>query len=48
MMFTKNSVLVKTWVSLVISGVFTAEQVPRLFNLKAIVSDIVAGLTGEE
>ena len=28
----KNSGLVKTWVSLVLCGVFTLEQVPNLFN----------------
>ena len=33
MTFTKNSILVKTWVSLVVSGVFTVDQVPALFNL---------------
>lgn len=44
MTFTKNSILVKTWVSLVLSGVFTVEQVPRLFNLRSVVNDIVGGL----
>ena len=29
MTFTKNSILVKTWVSLVVSGVFTFDQVPN-------------------
>lgn len=47
MTFTNNSVLVKTWVSLVVSGVFTAEQVPALFNLRTVVMEIVNGLTGE-
>lgn len=47
MTFTNNSVLVKTWVSLVVSGVFTADQVPALFNLRAVVMEIVNGLTGE-
>lgn len=41
MTFTKNSGLVKTWVSLVLCGVFTLEQVPNLFNLRAIVAEIV-------
>lgn len=41
MVFTRNSGLVKTWVSLVLCGVFTLEQVPALFNLRAVVSDIV-------
>ena len=41
MTFTKNSGLVKTWVSLVLWGVFTLEQVPNLFNLRAVVAEIV-------
>ena len=41
MVFTRNSGLVKTWVSLILCGVFTLEQVPALFNLRAIVSEIV-------
>lgn len=41
MTFTKNSGLVKTWVSLILSGVFTMEQVPELFNLRAVVSEVI-------
>jgi hypothetical protein len=41
MKFSKNSGLVKTWVSLVLCGVFTVEQVPNLFNLRTIVTEIV-------
>lgn len=44
MTFTKNSGLVKTWVSLVLCGVFTIEQVPNLFNLRAVVTEIVNSL----
>lgn len=44
MVFTKNSALVKTWVSLVLSGVFTTDQVPKLFNLRDTVSEIVNSL----
>lgn len=44
MTFTKNSVLVKTWVSLVVSGAFTKEQVPKLFNLRTVVNEVVDGL----
>lgn len=44
MVFTKESGLVKTWVSLVLCGVFTVEQVPNLFNLRAVVRDIVSDL----
>ena len=38
---TKDSGLVKTWVSLVLCGVFTVEQVPNLFNLRTVVREIV-------
>lgn len=41
MSFTKDSGLVKTWVSLVLCGVFTVEQVPNLFNLRTVVHEIV-------
>lgn len=44
MTFTKNSGLVKIWVSLILSGVFTLEQVPDLFNLRAVVTEIVNSL----
>lgn len=47
MTFTKDSVLVKTWVSLVVSGVFTTNQVPALFNLRTTVHEIVSSLAGE-
>lgn len=47
MTFTKNSGLVKTWVSLVIGGVYTTDQVPALFNLKAVVAEVVAAATAE-
>ena len=41
MIFTKDSGLVKVWVSLVLSGLYTVDQVPHLFNLKSVVSEIV-------
>lgn len=41
MVFTENSGLVKVWVSLVLSGVYTLEQVPALFNLKEMVTEVV-------
>ncbi len=41
MKFTKDSGLVKTWISLVLCGVFILEQVPNLFNLKSVVSEVI-------
>ena len=45
MVFTKNSALVKTWLSLVLSGAYTKEQVPKLFNLRDVVGEVVDSLT---
>lgn len=47
MTFTKNSVLVKTWVSLVVSGAFERDQVPKLFNLQAVVYEVLDSLEAE-
>jgi hypothetical protein len=41
MIFTKDSAIVKVWVSLVLSGVYTLEQVPALFNLKEVVAEVI-------
>ncbi|SMF72546.1 hypothetical protein SAMN05661091_0883 [Paenibacillus uliginis N3/975] len=43
MTFTKDSGLVKVWVSLVMVGTYKLDQVPVLFNLKAVVTDVVNG-----
>lgn len=43
MVFTKNSGLVKVWVSLIMAGTYTLEQVPTLFNLKEVVTEVITG-----
>ncbi|EJW16270.1 hypothetical protein M5X00_22870 [Paenibacillus alvei] len=43
MNFTKDSGLVKVWVGLVMVGTYKLEQVPKLFNLKDAVSEVVNG-----
>jgi len=43
MTFTKDSGLVKVWVSLVMAGTYKIEEVPALYNLKTVVSDIING-----
>ncbi|WP_339166098.1 hypothetical protein MKX75_16865 [Paenibacillus sp. FSL R5-0341] len=43
MTFTKDSGLVKVWVSLVMTGSYELNQVPTLFNLKTVVTDVVNG-----
>ena len=41
MVFTPNSSIVKAWVSMIIAGVYTREDVPNLFNLQAVVWGIL-------
>jgi hypothetical protein len=43
MIFTKDSGLVKVWVSLIMVGTYTLDQVPVLFNLKEVVTEVVSG-----
>ncbi len=47
MIFTKKSILVKTWVSLVLAGSFKKEQVPKIFNLREVVWEILEELVTE-
>ena len=44
MVFTENSGLVKVWVSLILNGTHTLDQVPDLFNLKEVVTQVVNSL----
>lgn len=46
-MFNEDSVIVKTWVSLVLAGTYTQEQVPDLGNLREMVSKAIEKLKGE-
>ena len=46
-MFSENSVIVKTWVGLVIAGTYTQEQVPNLSNLQSVVNKVIENLKGE-
>lgn len=45
MTFTQDNGLVKIWVRLVQAGSYTLDQVPQLYNLKLIVSEVVNGTT---
>jgi hypothetical protein len=40
-MFNENSGLVKVWVSLVLSGTYTLDQVPQLSNLREVVTSVI-------
>ena len=46
-MFNENSVIVKTWVSLVIAGTYGRDQVPNLSNLQDVVYQILDEMKGE-
>lgn len=46
-MFDENSIITKTWVSLVLAGTYSREQVPNLSNLQDVVYKILDGLKGE-
>ncbi|URN40921.1 hypothetical protein [Peptoniphilus genitalis] len=46
--FTKNSGLTKVWVSLVMTGVYTIDQVPTFFGLKEAVQAVIDELTKGE
>ena len=46
-MFNESSVIVKTWVSLVMSGTYTQEQVPNLGNLREVVKKVLDEMKGE-
>lgn len=50
MKFKKNSIIVKSWVSLIVGGIYQLEDVPRLFNLQEAVAAVIAEQTetGEE
>lgn len=43
-MFNQNSGLVKVWVSLILAGTYTLEQVPQLSNLKEVVTQVINGM----
>lgn len=42
--FNKNSGLVYVWVSLIMAGTYTREQVPALSNLKEVVFEVLDSL----
>lgn len=44
--FTKDSSIVGSWVSLILAGAYTYEQVPNLYNLRKIVKEILDELKG--
>lgn len=43
-MFNKNSGLVAIWVSLILNSTYTLEHVPKISNLKDVVTEVITGL----
>lgn len=41
MVFTPNSGIVKSWVSMILAGVYTRADVPNLFNLREVVYGVL-------
>jgi len=39
--FNKDSGCVKVWVTLIMNGTYTYEQVPKLFNLQECVKEVL-------
>jgi len=42
MKFTKTHQIVKSWVALVLVGTYTEDQVPKLFNLREVVIEVLS------
>ena len=47
MKFTKNHQIVKSWVALVLAGTYTVDQVPKLFNLRDVVIEVLSEQVAE-
>ena len=47
MKFTKNHQIVKSWVALVLAGTYTVDQVPKLFNLRDVVVEVLSEQASE-
>ena len=47
MKFTKNHQIVKSWVALVLAGTYTVDQVPKLFNMREVVIEVLSEQAAE-
>ena len=47
MKFTKNHQIVKSWVALVLARTYTVDQVPKLFNLREVVIEVLSEQAAE-
>lgn len=41
MVFTKDSVIVKSWVALILAGTYTIDDVPNIGNLREVVQEVL-------
>ena len=48
MKFTKDSVIVKSWVALILAGTYTIDDVPNIGNLKEVVQEVLDDQEGGE
>ncbi|EFM24759.1 hypothetical protein HMPREF9225_1625 [Peptoniphilus duerdenii ATCC BAA-1640] len=44
--FDRNSMVVKAWVTMVMTGVYKIDQVPALFGIRAAVEEVIKELQG--
>lgn len=44
--FNKDSIVVKSWVTMVMTGVYKIDQVPALFGIRAAVEEVIKELQG--
>ncbi|CYY63346.1 hypothetical protein [Streptococcus suis] len=47
MKFTKKHQIVKSWVALVVAGTYAVDQVPKLFNLREVVVEVLSEQAAE-
>lgn len=45
--FKKNHQIVKSWVALVLAGTYTVDEVPKLFNLREVVVEVLSEQVAE-
>lgn len=46
--FDKNSVIVGAWVTLILGGEKTIDDVPRLWNLREVVTEVLKKRKGDK
>ena len=41
MKFNKDSIIVKSWVALILAGTYTIDDVPNISNLREVVQEVL-------